>query len=80
MKKVPHYNTWLKCLHVDHKNETALVQSNRTGKSFPVKIKKDIKFLIHRGDKLHVIKSHVSKEWLAIDYMAMFAMTAGDEE
>ena len=75
---VPHYNTWLPCVNIDYKNNTALVRSNRTGKCFPVTLNKDIKFLVSLGDKLHVIKSHVSKEWIAIDYMAMTAMETGD--
>lgn len=74
------YNTWLKCLNIDYNNNTALVQSKRTGKSFPVHIPQNMKFLISKGDYLHVIKSHVSREWIAIDYNAMFGMTAGDEE
>ena len=68
----PHYNTWLTCINVDHKRGTALVRSNKTGKSFPVTLIKDIKFLVSIGDHLHVIKSHVSKEWIAIDYNAMW--------
>lgn len=63
--------TWLKCIHVDYQHGTALVQSNRTGKSFPVTVKKNIQLLIHRGDHLKVIKSHVSREWIAIDYNAI---------
>lgn len=63
-----HYNTWLKCLNVDHKRATALVQSNRTGRSFPVTLTKSIRYLVNQGDFLHVVKSHVSKEWMAIDY------------
>ena len=76
----PHYNTWLKCIHIDYTHNTALVQSNRTGKSFPVHIPQNIKYLIHRNDYLHVIKSHVTGEWIAIDYNAMYGLTAGDEE
>lgn len=68
----PHYNTWLKCVNVDPKNGTALVKSNKTGKSFPVTLNKDIKFLVSIGDDLHVVKSHVSREWIAIDYCAMW--------
>ena len=71
-------NTWLKCINIQ--NDTALVRSNRTGKSFPVKLNKDIKHLVSIGDHLHVIKSHVSREWIAIDYNAISAITAGDEE
>lgn len=69
--EIPHYNTWLPCLHVDYTNGTALVKSYRTGKSFPVTLKDEIKYLVHKGDHLHVIKSHVSKEWMAIDYNAI---------
>lgn len=58
--------TWLKCLNIN--KNTALVRSNKTGKSFPVKISQDIRYLIDRGDHLKVIKSPVSKEWIAIDY------------
>ena len=72
------YNTWLKCLHVDYSRGTALVKSDRTGKSFPVKVKKELRYLISRGDRLHVIKSHVSREWMAIDYMAMRGVNAYD--
>ncbi|MBQ8018658.1 MAG: hypothetical protein IJ258_11270 [Methanobrevibacter sp.] len=61
--------SWLKCLHVG--NGTALVKSNRSGKSFPVTIQEEIKFLVHQGDYLQVIKSNVTGEWTAIDYMAM---------
>ena len=75
----PHYNTWLTCLNVDVKNGTALVRSNRTGRSFPVTLNKDIKYLVTRGDRLHVVKSHVSKEWIAIDYNAMTSERVGDE-
>ena len=69
---VPHYNTWLKCVNVDPQRGTALVRSNRTGKSFPVTLTKEIRYLVSIGDKLHVIKSHVSREWVAIDYNAMW--------
>jgi hypothetical protein len=69
--EIPHYNTWLPCIHVDYKNGTALVRSFRTGKSFPVHVKKELQFLISRGDRLHVIKSPVSKQWMAIDYQNM---------
>jgi hypothetical protein len=75
---VPHYNTWLKCVNIDTKNNTALVRSNKTGKCFPVTLNKDIKYLVSKGDHLHVVKSHVSKEWIAIDYNAMTAV--GDED
>jgi hypothetical protein len=68
--EIRHYNTWLPCIHVDYKRGTALVQSFRTGKSFPVTLKKDIRYLVNQGDKLHVIKSHVTGEWTAIDYTA----------
>jgi hypothetical protein len=80
MREIPHYNTWLPCLHVNRENGTALVKSFRTGRSFPVTLNKEIKYLVSCGDKLHVIKSHVSKEWLAIDYMAGTAIASGDEE
>ena len=75
----PHYNTWLKCVNIDTKNSTALVRSNRTGKCFPVTLNKDIKYLVSKGDHLHVVKSHVSKEWIAIDYNAMTAVGDDDE-
>ena len=75
-----HYNTWLTCQHVDYRNNTALVKSNRTGKSFPVHLPQKWKFEVNRGDRLHVIKSHISKEWIAIDFNKMTAMTTGDEE
>lgn len=78
--EIRHYNTWLPCVNVDAKNNTALVRSYRTGKCFPVELKKDIKYLICRGDKLHVIKSHVTGKWMAIDYMAMTSITIGEEE
>lgn len=73
-------SAWLKCLNVDYKTHLALVQSNRTGKSFAVSIQKDIRYLISRGDLLKVIKSQVSQEWMAIDYIAMTAIATGDEE
>ena len=73
-------SAWLKCLNVDYKTHLALVQSNRTGKSFAVSIQKDIRYLISRGDLLKVIKSQVSQEWIAIDYIAMTAIATGDEE
>jgi hypothetical protein len=76
--EIKHYNTWLPCVNVDVKNNTALVRSHRTGKCFPVTLNKDIKYLVSRGDRLHVVKSHVSGEWLAIDYNAMTAITSGD--
>ena len=78
--EIPHYNTWLPCTHVDNTRGVALVKSFRTGKSFPVKLKDDIKYLVCRGDKLHVIKSHVSREWLAIDYTCMTSNRVGEEE
>ena len=64
-------NTWLKCIHVDYQHGTALVKSNRTGKSFPVNVKKNIRYLIHQGDHLKIIKSSVSREWMAVDYNAI---------
>ena len=73
-----HYNTWLKCLQIDLDNNSALVKSNRTGKSFPVHLPNNIKYLIDVGDKLHIIKSHVTGEWTAIDYMAMRGVNAYD--
>ena len=77
--EIRHYNTWLPCVNVDPKNNTALVRSYRTGKCFPVELKKDIKYLNCRGDKLHVIKSHVTGKWMAIDYMAMTNTRVGEE-
>lgn len=68
----PHYNTWLPCVSVDHKRGTAQVKSNRTGRAFPVTLHHDIRWLVSIGDHLHVVKSHVSKEWIAIDYNAMW--------
>ena len=65
--------SWLKCLHIDPTNGTALVQSLRTQKSFPVTLTKEIKYLASRGDLLNVIRSPVSGEWLAVDYNAMTA-------
>ena len=76
---IPHYNTWLKCVNIDTKNSTALVRSNKTGKCFPVTLNKDIKYLVSKGDHLHVVKSHVNKEWIAIDYNAMTAVGDDDE-
>ena len=76
----PHYNTWLTCVNVDPKNNTALVRSHRTGKCFPVTLNKEIKYLVSRGDRLHVIKSHVTREWVAVDYAAMTAIRVGEEE
>ena len=75
----PHYNTWLPCTHIDASNNTALVKSHRTGKTFPVHLPQNIKYLISTGDRLHVIKSHVSGEWIVIDYNSMTSITAGDE-
>ena len=74
-----HYNTWLTCVNVDYRNNTALVKSKRTGETFPVHLPKHLKYLISRGDRLHIIKNHVSKRWEAIDYQAMFSMVTGDE-
>ena len=67
---IPHYNTWLDCVHANY--DTCLVKSNKTGKSFPVNVKKELRGLIRIGDRVHVIKSHVTGEWTAIDYMAMW--------
>ena len=77
--EIRHNNTWLPCVNVDNRNNTALVRSNRTGKCFPVELTKNVKYRICRGDKLHVIKSHVTGKWMAIDYMAMTSITTGDE-
>ena len=74
------YNTWLPCVQVDYRNGTAMVKSHSTGNIFPVQLSPNIKYLVSKGDRLHVIKSHVSREWIAIDYQAMFSMTSGDEE
>lgn len=74
-----HYNTWLPCIYIDYDNSSALVRSNRTGKSFPVHLPKNIKYLISTGDRLHVIKSHVTGEWTVIDYNKMTALMVGDE-
>ena len=63
--------SWLKAIHVDYKNGTCLVKSNRTGRSFPVTVKHDIKYLVNQGDYLKVIKSGVTGEWIAIDYNAI---------
>ena len=71
---------WLLCLHINHKDGTALVKSRRTQRSFPVTLGKRVRFLASKGDLLDVLKSPVSGEWIAVDYNAMFAMTAGDEE
>lgn len=71
-------NAWLPCTHIDYNRGVALVKSFRTQRSFPVKIAKDIKYLASIGDNLHVIKSPVSNEWVAVDYMAMTATSSGD--
>ena len=76
----PHYNTWLTAVNVDNTRGTALVRSNRTGKCFPVTLTRDIRWLVCRGDRLHIVKSHVSKEWLAIDYQAMTSCRIGECE
>ena len=71
--------SWLKCTHIDPKRGVALVKSHRTQRNFPVHISKDIKYLASIGDNLKVVKSPVTGEWLAIDYMAMTSMAVGDE-
>ena len=76
--EIPHYNTWLKCENIDTRNNTALVRSFRTGKCFPVHVNDNMKYLISIGDHLHVIKSHVSKQWIAIDYRCGTAIVTGD--
>ena len=65
--------TWLPCIYIDHTNGTALVKSHRTQKGFPVNLTKDVRYMASRGDLLNVIRSPVSKEWIAIDYNAMTA-------
>lgn len=72
-------NAWLPCTHIDRNRGVALVKSFRTQRSFPVTLAKDIKYLASKGDNLQVIKSPVTGEWMAIDYMAMTSITAGDE-
>ena len=77
---VPHYNTWLTAVNVDNTRGTALVRSNRTGKCFPVTLHKDIRWLVSRKDRLHIVKSHVTHEWIAIDYAAMTSCRIGECE
>ena len=62
------YETWLKAVHVDNKRGTAQVKSHRTGRAFPVTLHHAIRYDVNIGDHLHVITSHVSREWIAIDY------------
>ena len=71
---------YLPCLHINHDLGTALVKSHRTQRSFPVTLGKRVRFLASKGDLLDVLKSPVSGEWMAVDYMAMTSITAGDEE
>ena len=68
---------WLKCIHTNYK--TALVKSLRTGRSFPVKVVEDIQGLVCVGDKLQVIRSPVSGEWLAVDYIRNIDTVGGLE-
>lgn len=58
--------TWATCVNVDHKNDTALVKTKHN--TFPVHLHKDIKNLISKGYRLKIVKSQVSKQWIAIDY------------
>ena len=71
--------TWLTCIHIDHSNGTALVKSHRTQKGFPVTLTEEVRYLASRGDLLNVIRSPVSREWLAVDYNAMTASAVGDD-
>ena len=71
---------YLPCIHINHAIGTALVKSHRTQRSFPVTLGKRVRFLAHRGDLLDVLKSPVSGEWIAVDYMAMTNKVDGDEE
>lgn len=57
----------LRCLNISDDGKTALVQSNRTGRSFPVEVYHKIQFLIAVDDGLKVIKT-ISGDWMAIDY------------
>lgn len=61
------YETWLKAVTVDNKRGTAQVRSRRTGRAFPVTLHHNIRYDVNIGDQLHVVKSHVSREWIAID-------------
>ena len=58
-------------LNVDRENKTAVVQSYKTGKIFPISLcfKEAWKYkTVRRGDDGLVVKSGVSGEWLMVDY------------
>lgn len=59
----------LTVIHKDIKNNTCLVKSSKTGKSFPVKMLNWTRFLVCVGDIAIVKKSPVSGEWLLTDYV-----------
>jgi len=54
---------------IHKKDNTALVKSSRTGKSFPVRMLNWTRFLVCVGDTAIVKKSPVSGEWLLTDYV-----------
>lgn len=54
---------------INKQGNKALVQSNRTGKSFPVTMQTWLKHLVCIGDLATVKKSRVSGEWIMTDYI-----------
>ena len=66
-------------LTVIHKNnDTALVLSSRSKKSFPVKMMDWLKHLVCVGDIAIVKKSPVSGEWFLTDYVRNIDEISGD--
>ena len=59
----------LTVIHKDVKNNTCLVKSSKTGKSFPVKMLNWTRFFVCVGDIAIVKKSPVSGEWFLTDYV-----------
>lgn len=77
--RTKHFNTWGTVLHRNPETGTFLVRLD-DGVGIHATPKKELRYLISLKDRVHVIQSHVSHEWIIIDYIAMWTMTSGDEE
>ena len=64
---------------INKQGNKALVQSNRTGKSFPVTMMTWLKHLVCVGDLATVKKSPVSGEWIMTDYIRNIDNVGGYE-
>ena len=74
----PHYNAWGTVLHKNHETGTMLVKLD-DGTGIHATPSKELKHMVSLKDRVHIIQSHISKEFVIIDYMPMWATPSGHE-